>query len=193
MERALIMSGIGGQGVQLAAAAVARAAVAEGREVQVFGSYEGMMRGGATESTLVIGDGPIEAPPTVGEAWAAVVMHHEHSAHAVSRLRTGSVVLVNSTVVTGLDVPSGCRVIAVPASQLAIAAGHLMAGSLVMAGALAAATGLVGLEPLVESSTAALPAYRSQHAARNETALRAGFAAVDTGTAPAWPDAVVPA
>ena len=65
------MTGIGGQGMQLAAAVLARAAVAEGREVQVFGSYGGMMRGGATEATVVVADGPVEAPPTVGEAWSA--------------------------------------------------------------------------------------------------------------------------
>ncbi len=193
MERSLLMSGIGGQGVQLASAVVARAAVAEGREVQVFGSYEGMMRGGATESTLVVGDAPIEAPPTVGEAWAVVLLHHEHSGHAVGCLRPGSVVLVNTTVVTGVDLPDGCRVLEVAASDLAMGAGHLMAASLVMTGALAAATGLVGLESLLAASTASLPAYRAQHAARNEAAIRAGFAAVTPGTAPAWPDVPVPA
>ncbi len=74
------MTGIGGQGVQLASAVLAHAAVIEGREAQLFGSYAGMMRGGATESTVVLADGPIEAPPTVSRAWAVLVMHHEHAA-----------------------------------------------------------------------------------------------------------------
>ena len=74
MERELIITGIGGQGVQLAAAVVARAAVLEGREAQVFGNFAGMMRGGATESTVVVADGPIAAPPTVGSTWSAVLM-----------------------------------------------------------------------------------------------------------------------
>jgi len=187
------MTGIGGQGVQLASAVVARAVVAEGREVQVFGSYEGMMRGGATESTLVVGDAPIEAPPTVDRAWAVVVLHHEHAGHAVGCLRPGSTVLVNTTIVDGLEYPDGCQVIGVPASELALGAGHLMAASLVMTGALAAATGLVGLDALLAASAASLPAYRAQHAARNESAIRAGFAAVAPGTAPAWPDRMAPA
>ncbi len=72
MERELLLTGIGGQGVQLAAAVLAQAAVAEGREVQLFGSYGGMMRGGATEATVVVADEPIEAPPTVEPAWSAV-------------------------------------------------------------------------------------------------------------------------
>ena len=67
MERELLLTGIGGQGVQLAAQVLARAAIAEGREVQMFGSYGGMMRGGNTEATVVVADGPIEAPPTVAD------------------------------------------------------------------------------------------------------------------------------
>jgi hypothetical protein len=62
-ERAILLTGIGGQGVQLAAQLVARAAVLDGREVMLFGSYGGMMRGGNTDATIVVGAGPISAPP----------------------------------------------------------------------------------------------------------------------------------
>ena len=99
MERELIISGIGGQGIQLASAILARAAVDEGREVQVFGSYGGMMRGGATESTVIVADGPIEAPPTIATTWSAILMHHEHADHLLACLRPGTVVLVNDSVV----------------------------------------------------------------------------------------------
>ena len=45
-ERELAMTGIGGQGVQFAAQVMSRGAIAEGRQVMMFGSYGGMMRGG---------------------------------------------------------------------------------------------------------------------------------------------------
>jgi S-adenosyl methyltransferase/Pyruvate ferredoxin/flavodoxin oxidoreductase len=45
VERELLMTGIGGQGVQLAGQLLARAAVSTGRQVLMFGSYGGMMRG----------------------------------------------------------------------------------------------------------------------------------------------------
>ena len=45
-ERELALTGIGGQGVQFAAQVMSRAAIAEGRQVMMFGSYGGMMRGG---------------------------------------------------------------------------------------------------------------------------------------------------
>jgi Pyruvate/2-oxoacid:ferredoxin oxidoreductase gamma subunit len=190
MERELIMTGIGGQGIQLACAVLARAAVDEGREVQVFGSYGGMMRGGPTESTMVVADSLVEAPPTVGSAWSVVIMHHEHSEHALTCTTGDSVVLVNSTVIGDRSIRCEGTVIAVPASALAVAVGHVMTASMVMVGAYAAVTDLVSLPSLIRASTAALPAYRAQHSAMNIEALRAGHAAVPRGSSPAWPDRV---
>jgi Pyruvate/2-oxoacid:ferredoxin oxidoreductase gamma subunit len=190
MERVLLMTGIGGQGIQLAAQVVARAALAEGREVQLFGSYGGMMRGGNTEATLVVADGPIEAPPTVSEAWSAILMHHDYSESTVGSLGPGSVAFVNSTVFEGQLDRGRYLVVDVPATELAIGVGNIVAASMVMVGAYAAGTGLVGLDALVGSVSDALPSYRSRHVELNAAALRAGYAAVPD-VAPAW--APVPA
>ena len=62
-EREVMITGMGGQGVQLAAQVLAQGATIEGRNVQLFGVYGGMMRGGNTDASVVIGDGPILAPP----------------------------------------------------------------------------------------------------------------------------------
>ena len=188
MERELVMTGIGGQGIQLASEVLARAALAEGREVQLFGNYGGMMRGGNTEATLVVADAAIEAPPTVGHTWSAIVMHHEYSASTLSRLRPDSLVLVNRTVVgDSLGTIPG-TVIDVPATDLAVETGNVMTASMVMIGAYAALTGIVSLRGLADAVADALPPYRQQHVALNVAALEAGFAAVDRDTAPAWPE-----
>jgi len=182
------MTGIGGQGIQLAAAVVARAAVLDGREVQLFGSYGGMMRGGATAATLVVADQPIEAPPTVGRTWSAILMHHEHADATLARLGPDSVVFCNTSVVPATALEHRGPVVAVAATDLAGAAGGTMAASMVMVGAYAAATGLVSLASLATASRAALPPYRVQHADLNDRALRVGFDAVAPRTVPAWPD-----
>src|SRR5436189_846861 len=98
MERELVMTGIGGQGIQLAAQVLAKAAIIEGREVQLFGSYGGMMRGGNTEATVVFADGPIEAPPTVGQASSAILMHQDYSEPTIARPRRATLVILNTTV-----------------------------------------------------------------------------------------------
>ena len=185
------MTGIGGQGIQLAAAVLARAAVLEGREVQVFGSYGGMMRGGATESTVVVADDPIEAPPTAGSTWSALLMHHEHAEPVLARLRADGVVLVNTSVVAPGSVPAVCAVVEVRAGDIAGSVGGGMVASMVLLGAYAAVTGMVGMDALSAAVRASLPPYRAQHAERNDLALRAGFDSVVPRTAPAWPDPAV--
>lgn len=189
-----MVTGIGGQGVQLATQVLARAAMVEGRDVMLFGSYGGMMRGGNTDTTLVVADGPIEAPPVVPATWAAIVMHHDYWHTVRQRLRPGSVVLVNTSVVTGnQDFDPAWRRIDVAATDVAVTVGNVMAASLVMAGAFAAATAFVGLDAMRTALDESIPPYRRQHIPMNDAAMEAGYASVPYGTHPAWTTVEVPA
>jgi Pyruvate/2-oxoacid:ferredoxin oxidoreductase gamma subunit len=181
------MTGIGGQGIQLAAQVLCRAALAEGRDVQLFGSYGGMMRGGNTEATIIVADAPVEAPPTVSQAWSALALHHEHFAPVARLLSPGAVVLINTTVFEG-DVDGELfAVVKVPATELGGRAGNVMAASMVMLGAFSAATAMVALDSLQDAVAEALPPYRSQHVSLNVAALRLGYDAVPGVVAEAWP------
>lgn len=186
-----MLTGVGGQGVQLAAQVIARAATLEGREVMLFGLYSGMMRGGNSDSTVVVSTEPIEAPPIVSRTWSAIALHPEFWAPMRAKLRAGAVVLVNSTVFgeEGSDAPldrDRLRVFEVPATELAHDLGNPLGASMVMTGAYAAITGLVGLDAAIEAMAASLPSYRRQHVTANETSLRAGFESVEALAAPAW-------
>jgi Pyruvate/2-oxoacid:ferredoxin oxidoreductase gamma subunit len=193
VERELLMTGIGGQGVQLAAELLARAAISEGRHVQLFGSYGGMMRGGNTDATLIVGDAPVQAPPMVGSAWSAVVMHPAYAAGVPTKVRPGGVLLVNTSIpgeeAASDGVGPAVAVVRVPASDLAIGLGAAAAASMVAIGAYAAATGLVGLDALVAGVVDVLPSYRRQHTRSSQDALRAGADAVRelASVPPAWP------
>jgi len=186
MERELLLTGIGGQGIQLAAQVLARAAIAEGRQVQMFGSYGGMMRGGNTEATVVVADGAIEAPPTVADTWSAIFMHHDFSEPTRAKLRPGSLVLVNTTVFEGTFDPDCYRVIEIAATDVAVDLGNVMTASMVALGAYVAATDIVTLDSVGSAIAASLPTYRSQHVERNVEAVRAGFELAPRGLAPAW-------
>ena len=176
-ERELVLSGIGGQGIQLAAQVVAHAAIAEGKQVQLFGSYGGMMRGGNTEATVVVGDEPVEAPPTIASTWSAILMHHDYVEPTLARLRRGSIVLRNTTVYEGEVEVDGIELVDVPATELAVGVGNIMTASMVMTGAYAKRTGLVSLESLEVAVVVALPSYRTKHVELNVTALRTGWEA----------------
>ena len=95
MERELLLTGIGGQGVQLAAQVLARGATLEGRHVMLFGVYGGAMRGMNTDATVVVGDGPLQSPPLISHTWSAIGMHDKFWEPMARKLATGALVLVN--------------------------------------------------------------------------------------------------
>ncbi len=196
MEREVGLTGIGGQGVQLAAQTLARGAAHEGRNVSLFGVYSGSMRGGRTDSSVVVADGPIDAPPLVSHLWSVIAMHDAFWLPNVEgrgvevKLRPGSVVLRNSsTFETNLD-RERFRVFDVAATEIALGLGNEMMGAMVMVGAYAGITGLLDVESAIEGMRQSVPPHRTQHVERNEAAIRAGFDTVADrqGAAPAWSD-----
>ena len=186
MQTEVIMTGIGGQGIQLCAKTLAVAATDEGRHAMLSAHYGGEMRGGQTEASVVVSDAPLRALPILPSTWSAFVMHPNHWASVCERLRPGGVVVSNADIVEGpLDVP-GCALYAVPASSIAAAVSAPMGAAFVLLGAYCAVTGLVGVESLVAAMRQLVPAYRTQHLVANEASLRAGDEAAPRLAAPAW-------
>lgn len=175
-ERELLLTGIGGQGVQLCAQVLARGAVSEGKHVMLFGVYAGAMRGMNTDATVVVGDGPLLSPPLLSHTGSAVAMHDKFWRPIAAKLRDGALILVNDgTFETPLDTER-YRVVRVPATERATELGHAMGGSMVMAGAYAAISGMVGIDALLDGMRESIPSYRTQHIQANEITLRDGFA-----------------
>jgi 2-oxoglutarate ferredoxin oxidoreductase subunit gamma len=185
MEREILITGIGGQGVQLAAQVLARAATTEGREVMYLGLYGGMMRGGNTDSTVVVADAPITAPPVVSRAWSAIAMHDDYWAPVEGKLRPGGLVLVNDATFTAA-VRADVTVHRVPATNVATDLGNPLGGAMVMLGAFGATTGIVTIDSLVAAMRASIPPYRTQHIEANERAIRAGAQLLPVDEWPAW-------
>jgi 2-oxoglutarate ferredoxin oxidoreductase subunit gamma len=185
MEREVLITGIGGQGVQLAAQVVARGAMLDGREVMFLGVYGGVMRGGNTDSTVVVADAPIEAPPVVSHTWSAIAMHDEFWDPVEAKLRPGAIVLVNESTFSK-EVRADANVHRVDAMGIATDAGSTLAASMVMVAAYCAVTHLVSYDALVEAMRQSVPSYRTQHIATNERALRAGWDLLPPNAFPAW-------
>jgi 2-oxoglutarate ferredoxin oxidoreductase subunit gamma len=145
------------------------------------------MRGGNTDSNLVVAEAPIAAPPIVSRVWAVVAMHHHFWGPARAKLRPGSVVVVNHPVFAAELDRDAYRVFEIPATEIATGLGQPMSAAMVLVAATARITGLVGLEALVAGMRDSVPPYRRQHVESNEKALHAGFACAAPGLAPAWP------
>jgi len=170
------MTGLGGQGVQLIAKLLAEAGIREGRQVMMFGIFMGMIRGGSSESTVVLADDEIVSPPIVPEFWGVVAMHPDGLAKLGPKVRPGGVLVRNATMVTRAPGWDGVRDVAVPATELAKSMGQPLGASMIALGALAGATGVVAVPSLVDALTTVLPPHRQKHVASNRACLERGAA-----------------
>jgi len=170
----VIMTGIGGQGIQLIAKLLAQAAMREGRQVMMFGIFMGTIRGGSSESTVVIADEEIVAPPIIPEAWAGLAMHPAGLPQLAPKLRPGGVLLHNATLVTAPPAWEGVQTIGVPATELAKQLGQPMGAGMVALGAFAGATGLVSLGSLDAALGEVLPPHRRKLMDANRLCLARG-------------------
>jgi 2-oxoglutarate ferredoxin oxidoreductase subunit gamma len=182
-----MMTGIGGQGIQLCSKTLSLAAVKEGREAMLCGHYAGAIRGGQTDASIVIADENLRALPILPSAWAAFVMSSQHWESTHSYIRPGGPVVVNSSLVADDLHAEGLEVFRFPASEVATEQlGAPLGASMVLLGAFCALTALTSTDALVAAMTELVPRYRTEHLSANEAALRAGAALVPEPVVPAW-------
>jgi Pyruvate/2-oxoacid:ferredoxin oxidoreductase gamma subunit len=152
-----------------------------------LGTYGGNMRGGNTDSSVLVADRPISSPPIVSRCWGAFGAHPRYWPALRAKLRPDSIAVWNAELF-GADVEIGAGVrVPVAATRIANELGSPLAASLVLLGAFVAATGIVSLAAALAAMEESVPAYRREHLANNAAALRAGYAAAPAGAAPAWP------
>lgn len=185
-EREVLLTGIGGQGVQLAAKVLALAATFENLEVMSLGTYGGTMRGGNTDATVVIGRKPIVSPPIVSRAWSAIVVHPRYFESIERKLLDQGLIVVDADLLEEALPNARARLISVDATTRAREVDAPKAAALVLLGAFVAATGIVSHDAIERALEASLPSYRQQTLDSNLRALSAGRAAADSLSSPAW-------
>ena len=187
----VLLTGVGGQGIQLVSRTLALAAVAEGRHAMMSGTYGGTIRGGMTEGTVVVGIGVLRSLPIVSSAWAAFVMSPQFWETIANRIRPGGPVVYNSSLSPdswAQDVAGrGFKAHGVAADEIAVGLGSPASSAFVLLGSFAALTGLVGSPALVAAMREQVPSYRSANIEANEAAIAAGFELVPKLAAPAFP------
>src|SRR4029078_794193 len=130
-EREILFTGIGGQGIQLMAKVLADAAARAARYAMLFGVYHGAMRGSPSDSTLVVGDAPIEAPPIVPACWSIIALHPRSLDLLVPTRRPGGLLFADDTLVNTRP-PEGAARIDVPATRIAERDGNRLGAGMVM-------------------------------------------------------------
>ena len=181
-----MFTGIGGQGIQLASKTLALAAMMEGRQTMLLGSYGGAMRGGRTDASVVVADKNLRSLPILPSAWSAVVMHPDFWSPTREKIRQGGIVVANADLVTEDLGRDDCQIYRFPATTTADGLGALMSASMVLLSAYATITGMVGTDSLIASMKELVPPYRVEHVTSNEAALRAGSEITERLAAPIW-------
>jgi Pyruvate/2-oxoacid:ferredoxin oxidoreductase gamma subunit len=177
-ERALILVGVGGEGIQLAATIVAHAAVRNGLYVSLLGLYGGEMRGGPSECSISFSTGPVEAPLILSETWSAIVLGPTFWSSTQRKLRPDSFVLFDRDKSTGEHAGGTYKALPLAATRIARECGDERLASLVMIGAYGELTGIAPAVTLASAMESLVPSYRSERIASNRRALVAGAEAV---------------
>lgn len=176
-EYGLLIVGIGGQGIQLIGKTLAQAATAAGQHAMLAAEYGGEMRGGPSQTTVVIGDQPLRSLPILPSAGAAIVMHDKFGGPIPERLRAGGLLAINSSIVDAGAAGADYRVLALPATTMARELGAPQTAGFILLGAFNAVARIVELERLVDAMRSLLPPYRQEHAEVNASAIALGAAA----------------
>lgn len=175
MQTSVVVSGFGGQGVLFAGMMLAYAAMDSGLHVTWYPSYGPEMRGGTAGATVIIGDDEIGSP-VVLHPDAAIVLNIPAFHKYEPLMKPGGVLVYNSSLIPDLPQRTDILTIGVPASRIAAEIGDARVANAVAVGALAAATGVLAVEVLVEMMDRYMPPNRRALLAPNQEALRRGAA-----------------
>jgi len=170
-------AGFGGQGIISLGQIWVYFAMKEGRNVTFFPFYGAEKRGGIARASVIISDEEI-ASPLVVTPDSALVMNTDSLPLCEGMLKSGGLLLVNSTLVKEAPKRKDIKVVSVEASALAEKIGDIRIANMVALGAMARLTGALALDGIEDILGKFFPAGKHGFIPMNAEAIRAGFQAV---------------
>jgi len=148
MEKRILISGSGGQGIMLMGQMMGLTTQGAGLNVSVYPNYGPQQRGGTSNSRVVISDKDIYAPiPNVLDIF--VVMNQEAFDMYASKIKPQGVLLINSSQVSLDFHQAGLTVAAIPVDDLSIELGNIKFANMMMLGALVNMIDVLQLDGLI--------------------------------------------
>jgi len=174
MQKEIIISGFGGQGVLFAGQVIAYAAMDSGKEVTWIPSYGPEMRGGTANCTVVIADNEIGSP-LVKNPPLVIALNLPSYDKYESMTQAGGTLVVNQSMVDRGAKRTDINTVFVAANEIAEQIGDKKLTNMVTVGALLAALPEVTIEALEAALKTHLPARHQHLLPKNYEALRRGF------------------
>ena len=183
MHLEVMIAGFGGQGALFAGQLLAYAALDAGKHVTWIPSYGPEMRGGTAHCTVILADEPIGSP--LVRRPSSVIALNRPSFEKYERLvKTGGVLVYNSSLVPTAPVRADVRYVAVPAQAIAGELGNVRQANVVLLGAWLAVTGALPLATVERALQDHLPERQRKFLESNKQALRRGAAWNQSGVTP---------
>jgi 2-oxoglutarate ferredoxin oxidoreductase subunit gamma len=176
MERAVVISGFGGQGLLFAGQVLAHAAMIDGLEVLWIPSYGPEMRGGAAACTVILGDEPIGSP-VVDRADIVIALTRPSFDKYASLVEGGGLLVVDGSLVAA-EPPPDVELASLPCTRLARDAGDDRLVSVVALGAALARRPILALGTLRTALERVVGAKHPELLAADLVALDSGIGAV---------------
>jgi 2-oxoglutarate ferredoxin oxidoreductase subunit gamma len=149
MQRDVIMAGFGGQGILLIGKMLAYAGMRAGSEVSWLPSYGPEMRGGTCNCTVVISDKPVGSP-VIRSPRAVLAMNLPSLEKFEANIRSGGLLLINTSLIDRPASRDDLVVIGVPANQIATDLGSPRSANMVALGAYIGATDVVEVDQVID-------------------------------------------
>lgn len=137
----IICAGVGGQGSITMGMLIAEAAAAQGKNVIFNPDYSSAMRGGYARAKIKVDEERILSP-FMDEVNILAALHPSELGLLGPQVLSGGLIIVNSDMISEVPDYEGVQVVGVPATAIAEKIKDPKGMSVVMAGALAAQTGL---------------------------------------------------
>jgi len=178
MERSVVLSGFGGQGVILAGKILAQAGMDQGLEVTWLPSYGPEMRGGTANCTVVMSDEPVGSP-IVDEPTALIALNLPSLDKFEPTIAPDGAIIVNESLIDRKVNRDDLRAAYLPINDIARASGNPRSLNMVALGAYVKATGAVTLESVISAMSKTMEAGgKAKFIASNTKALEEGYNAV---------------
>jgi len=170
-------AGFGGQGIISLGQIWVYFAMKEGKNVTFFPFYGAEKRGGIARASVIISDEEI-ASPLVTTPDSVLVMNNDSLPLCEGMLKTGGLMLLNSTLVKESPKRTDIKVARVEATGLAEKIGDVRIANMVALGAMARLTGALSLTDIDTILKKFFPPDKHRFIPMNTEAIRAGFEAV---------------
>jgi 2-oxoglutarate ferredoxin oxidoreductase subunit gamma len=173
MQTEIVIAGFGGQGVLFTGQLLSYAAMDAGKEVTWIPSYGPEMRGGTANCTVIISDEEIGSP-NVRYPAAAIAMNLPSLDKYEAEVRTGGVLIINSSLVNREVLRGDIKSVSIPANEIAEQIGDRRLTNMVLLGGLLANLPVLSLDQLEAAIRAHTPTRHQKLVPLNVQALKQG-------------------